>query len=104
MNGAVDKFGSYVIEKRGQHQSSGQSASHISDSIEYFMQDFSFQSRAQLLRIFKLCCLAIKTLDVDYPAVSISLSCSTLREYALQNCIRLIQSYVLSQGYTCIRH
>ena len=95
----VDEFGSYVIEKRGQHLSSGQSASSIVDVIEYLMQDFSFQSRAQLLRVFKLCCLAVKTLDVAYPSVSTSLSGSSLVEGALQNCIRLIQSYVLSEGY-----
>ena len=96
----MDEFGSYVIEKRGQHRSSGQSANSIVDVIEYSMQDFSFQSRAQLLGVFKLCCLAVKTLDVAYPSVSISLSGSSLLEGALQNCIRLIQSYVLSEGYS----
>ena len=94
---AVDEFSSYVIEERGQHRSSGQSAVAIDDVMEYLVQDFSFQSRTRLLRIFKLCCLAIKTPDVVYPSVSISLSGRTLWEDALQNCIKLVQSYVLSQ-------
>ena len=34
---AVDEFSSYVIEKRGQHRSSGQSASAIENIIEYLM-------------------------------------------------------------------
>ena len=96
---AVDEFSSYVIEKRVQHRSSGQSASGIGDVLDYLLGDFSFQSRELLVRIFKLCCLAIETSIVDYPSVSISLSGSSLREDALQNCIKLVQSYVLSQGY-----
>ena len=96
---AVDEFSSYVIEKRGQHRSSGQSASSVKDIVEYLLGDFSFQSRERLMRIFKLCCLTIETLDVVYPSVSISLSGSSLREDALQNCIKLVQSYVLSPGY-----
>ena len=63
------------------------------------MGDFSFQSRVRLLRIFKLCCLGIETPDVVYPSVSISLGGSTLCEDTLQNCIKLVQSYVLSQWY-----
>ena len=97
---SVDEFGSYVIEKRGQHRSSEQSANSIVDVIEYLMQDFSFQSRIHLLRVFKLCCLAVRTLDVSYPSVSISLSGSSLVESAMQNCIKMIQSYVLSEGYS----
>ena len=97
---SVDEFGSYVIEKRGQHRSSEQSANSIVDVIEYLMQDFSFQSRIHLLRVFKLCCLAVRTLDVCYPSVSISLSGSSLVESAMQYCIKLIQSYILSEGYS----
>ena len=91
---SVDEFGSYVIEKRGQHRSSEQSANSIVDVIEYLMQDFSFQSRVHLLRVFKLCCLAVRTLDVSYPSPLVS------AESAIQNCIKLIQSYVLSEGYS----
>ena len=94
---SVDEFGSYVIEKRGQHRSSEQSANSIVDVIEYLMQDFSFQSRIHLLRVFKLCCLAVRTLDVSYPSVSYG---SSLVESAMQKCIKLIQSYVLSEGYS----
>ena len=97
---SLDEFGSYVIKKRGQHRSSEQSANSIVDVIEYLMQDFCFQSRVQLLRVFKLCCLAGRTLDVSYPSASISLSGSSLVEGAMQNCIKLIQSYVLSEGYS----
>ena len=97
---AVVEFGSYVIEKRGQHRSSVQSAAAIGVIIEYLVQDFRFQSRVRLLRVFKLCCLAIKTPDVVYPSVSISLSGCTLREDALQNCIRLVQFYVFSDGFS----
>ena len=97
---SVDEFGSYVIQKQGQHRSSEQSANSIVDVIEYLIQDFSFQSRVHLLRVFKLCCLAVRILDVSYPSVSISLSDSSLVESAMQNCIKLIQSYVLSEGYS----
>ena len=96
---AIDEFRSYVIEKRGQHRRSGQSICNIEDVIRYLTQNFSFRSRSHLLRVFKLCCLAIKTCETVYPAVSISLSGSSLREVALQNCVRLLQSYVLSPGY-----
>ena len=47
-----------------------------------------------------MCCLAVRTLDVSYPSVSISLSGSSLVESAMQNCIKLIQSDVLSEGYS----
>ena len=96
---AIDEFGSYVIEKRGQHCSSGQSACNIGDVTEYLIHIFSFQSQSLLLRVFKFFCLAVKVCETVYPSESISLSGSSLREDALQNFIRLVQSYVLSSGY-----
>ena len=93
---AVDEFGSYVIAKRRQHRSFGQSACHI---IESLTQDFSIQSLSHVLHVFRLCCLAVRSPEVFCLSVSISLSGSSLREDAVQNCVRLIQSYVLSPGY-----
>ena len=62
-NCAIDEFGSYVIEKRVQHCSSGQSACSIGDVTENLIQDFRFQSRSHLLRVFKLCYLAVETCE-----------------------------------------
>ena len=64
-NAAVEEFTSFVDEKPNLHmgssQSTGasQSASAIPDFVDYVLRGFSFQERHHLLRVFKICCMAV---------------------------------------------
>ena len=92
---AVEEYTSYVVEKRKSHLSSGQAASAITDVVRYLLLDFGFQARHRVLRVFKLCCLFVGMPAVKYPVVTFDLSGSALEPRSFQNCLRLVQSYVM---------
>ena len=97
---AVEEFASYVAEKRRQHVDSTRSASDIANIMEFLLNDFAFQARHRVFRVFKLCCLVIELPRSDLPAVEFDLSGSALSRMDFDRSLRLVQSYVLSSGYS----
>ena len=97
---AVEKFTSYVAEKRRQHADSTRSASDISNIMEFLLNDFSVHARHHVFRVFKLCCLVIELPGSDLPAVEFDLSGCALSRIDFDRSLRLVQSYVLSSGYS----
>ena len=97
---AVDEFYSYVVEKRRQYAGSDRSGSAVFDVMTFLLGDYSFQSRHNVLRVFKLCCLIVSSGRRRYPSVLLELPGSALDQKVVDNCVRLVQSYVLSPGYT----
>ena len=97
---AVEEFTSYVAEKRRQHVDSTRSASDISNIMEFLLNDFAFQARHHVFRVFKLCCLVIELPRSDLPAVEFDLSGCALSRIDFDRSLRLVQSYVLSSGYS----
>ena len=96
---AVDEFYSYVVEKRRQYAGSDRSGSAVFDVMAFLLGDCSFQSRHNVLRIFKLCCLIVSSGRSRYPSVLLELPGSALDQKAVDDCVRMVQSYVLSPGY-----
>ena len=97
---ALEEHTSFIVEKRGYHSSSGQSAGDIVDVVPYLLRDVGFLSRPHLLRVFKLCCLVSGVSASRYPAVSLALSGFALSVADFQSCVQLVQSYILSEGYS----
>ena len=96
---AVDEFYSYVVEKRRQYAGSDRSGSAVFDVMAFLLGDYSFQSRHNVLWIFKLCCLIVSSGRSRYPSVLFELPGSALDQKAVDDCVRMVQSYVLSPGY-----
>ena len=97
---ALETFSTYVLGKRGQHGRLGHSASMISDVRRYQLDDFSFQSRRHVSRVFKLCCLVVGIPKRDFPAVTMELTGCGLSAGCFELCILLVQSYTLCSGYS----
>ena len=97
---ALEEHTSFIVEKRGYHSSSGQSAGDIVNVVPYLLRDVGFLSRPHLLRVFKLCCLVAGVSVARYPAVSLDLSGFALSVADFQSCVQLVQSYILSEGYS----
>ena len=97
---ALEEHTSFIVEKRGYHSSLGQSAGDIVDVVPYLLRDVGFLSRPHLLRVFKLCCLVSGVSASRYPAVSLDLSGFALSVADFQSCVQLVQSYILSEGYS----
>ena len=68
--------------------------------MQFLLQDFSFQARHRLLRVFKVCCLIVGTPGSVFPSVTFDLSGSALSWENFHDCLLLVQSYVLSAGYS----
>ena len=96
---AVEEFSSYAVEKRNQHERSMGVASDISNRVSWLLRDFSFLARHRVCRVLKLCVLVTRRPRAYYPTVSFGLSGSRLSMAKFQECLRLVQSYVLSPGY-----
>ena len=96
----MEEFGSYVVEQRRYHAGSDDAASGIPDVLDYLLRDFGFQSRHRLLRVFKLCCLVISLPQSNPLTVGMELSGCPVDREECECCLRLVQSYVLSAGYT----
>ena len=96
---SFEQFNSYIVEKRRQHDRSNITASEISNVMQYLLRDFSFQARHHVCRVLKLCCLVVGSSCGVQPQVSLDLGGSKIGEDIFQNCLRLVQSYVLSPGY-----
>ena len=96
---AVDEFYSYVVGKRRQHVGSDRTANSISDVVTLLLSNYPFLSRHQVLRVFKLCCLIISSVPSRYPPVVLDLPGSSLAPKVVDDCVRMVQSYVLSPGY-----
>ena len=77
-----------------------QSAGDIVNVVPYLLRDVGFLSRPHLLRVFKLCCLVAGVSVARYPAVSLDLSGFALSVADFQSCVQLVQSYILSEGYS----
>ena len=97
---ALEEHSSFIVEKRGYHSSSGQSASGIVNVVPYLLRDVGFLSRHHLLRVFKLCCLVAGVPASQNPVVSLDLSEFALSAECVQSCVQLVQSYILSEGYS----
>ena len=97
---AVEEYTSYVVERQKTHLSSGQSASEVTDVVRHLFLDFGFQTRHRVLRVFKFCCLFVGMPAVKYPVVTFDLSGSALKSRSFQDCLRLVQSYVMCAGYS----
>ena len=95
----IEQFNNYIVEKRRQHYRSNITASEISDVVQYLLRDFSFQARHHVCRVLKLCCLVMGSSCGVQPQVSLDLGGSKIGEEIFQDCLRLVQSYVLSPGY-----
>ena len=96
---SVAQFSSYVVHTRIQHEGSDVDASGIPDIVQYLLREISFHSLPDVYHVLKLCCLVIGLPRVSYAQVSFQLSGSLLSEAALQRCLQLVQTYVMSAGY-----
>ena len=56
-------------------------------------------SRRNLCRVFKFCCLVVRKVLVDYPAVDRSLNGCIVPLIGVTSCIRGVQSCVSAPGY-----
>ena len=98
MDAAVEEYHSYIIEKRRQHEGGSSSACDIPDVVRYLVRDFSFQARVHLFRVFKFCCLIVGMPESSPPPVSMDLSGFSAEMF--RDCLLLVQSYILSWGYS----
>ena len=98
-NASVDEFRSYVVEARRNHSGSAVVASSIADVVTHLMKDFAFQSRHNLVRVFKLCCLVAVGRSSVMPVVTLESSDCVIPQIVLHSCMRIVQSYVLNAGY-----
>ena len=98
--GALDEYSSFIVERRKSHASSKQSATNIDDVVAYLLLDFGFQARHRVFRVFRLCCLFIGMPVRSCPALDFDLSGSALDPRSFYDCLRLVQSYVMSAGYS----
>ena len=96
---AVDEFYSYIVEQRRQYAGSDRSGSTVFDVMTFLLGDYSFRSRHNVLWIFKLCCLIVSSGRSRYPSVLLELPGSALDQKVVDDCVRMVQSYVLSPGY-----
>ena len=76
------------------------SAGSISDVRRYLLDDFGFQSRRHVLRVFKLCCLLVGEPNRVSPPFTLDLAGCKQAEGSVLLCCRVVQSYVLSDGYS----
>ena len=97
---AIEEFLGYVVEKRRYHAASEMPASSITNIMDYLLRDFAFESRHVLLKVFKICCLFVESSQCRYPSVTFDLSGCALSSHIVLQCVRIVQSYVLSRGYT----
>ena len=97
---ALEEHTSFIVEKRGYHSYSGQSASDIFVVVPYLLRDVGFLSRHQLLRVFKLCCLVAGVPSSHYPVMSLDMAGFALDAGRFQTCVQLVQSHILSVGYS----
>ena len=97
---ALEEYTSYIVERRRRHAKSGQSSSDISEVVQHMRLDFVFQARHRVLCVFTICCLFVAMLFCEYPAMSFDLSGSALDSRTFHDCLRLVQTYVMSAGYS----
>ena len=97
---AVEEYSSYVVEKRRQNVDSGRSGSDVNNVVDFLLRDSSFQARRHVYRVFKLCCLVVGMPVKKCPPVTIDLSGSVISPTDFRSCMELVQSYVLSPGYS----
>ena len=97
---AVDEYTAFVIEKRRQHSRLEPSAASTIPGVRrYLLDDFGFQSRRHVMRVFKMCCLLVGELNHACPPSTIGLGGCGQAEGSVHLCCRIVQSYVLSDGY-----
>ena len=99
VNASIDEFRSYVVEARRHHCASGMAASDIPSIMGYLLKDFAFQSRHNLLRVFKLCCLIVAGRTRVVPDVNLEVAECQVPQEVVRSCVRIVQSFVLSEGY-----
>ena len=66
---AVAQIVSYVVAKGRQHEGSVVVVSEIPDVVHHLLRNFSFQSRSDVCRVLKLCCLVLGLPHVSYQQV-----------------------------------
>ena len=97
---AQEEYTSFVVEQRRLHSDSDRTSASITDVSQFLLRDFSFQARHRMLRVFKMCCLIVGVPCSTYPSVVFDLSGSALSWESFHDCLLLVQSYVLSAGYS----
>ena len=97
----TEEFMTFVVDARLRHAGSESSAENISDVVTYLLSDYSFLSRKNLCRIFKLCYLVIRRPTCDFPAVLISLNGCVVPDSVVSSCLRGVQSYVALRASRC---
>ena len=95
----TEEFVTFVVDARLRHAGSGSRAENISDVVAYLLSDYSFLSRRNLCRIFKLCYLVIRRPACDFPAVIISLNDCAVPESVVLSCLRGVHSYVCAPSF-----
>ena len=74
-------------------------ASEISNMMNWLLRDFSFLARQRVCRVLKLCVLITGKPRTGYPTVNFDLNGSKLSMAKFQECLHLVQNYVLSPEY-----
>ena len=97
---AQEEYTSFVVEQRRLHSDSDRTSATITDVSQFLLRDFSFQARHRMLRVFKVCCLIVGVPRSTYHSVVFDLSGSALSWESFHDCLLLVQSYVLSAGYS----
>ena len=95
----TEEFMTFVVDARLRHAGSESSAENISDVVTYLLSDYSFLSRKNLCRIFKLCYLVIRRPTCDFPSVTISLNDCAVPKSVVLSCLRGVQSYVCAPSF-----
>ena len=89
----------FVVKVRARHAGSERSAEMIDDIVAYLLADYSFMSRRSLVRVLKMCCLAIECPQKKFRAVEIDLGGCLVPESVITSCVRGVQSFVSSASY-----
>ena len=99
LKAAKEEFQRYVVEKRRQYADDRYSMGDIPNVIQFLLRDFGFQSRVHLFQLFKICCLVVGVPDSNLTPVTIDLGGCAISASTVQDCLLLVQSFVLCLGY-----
>ena len=99
LTAASAEYKSYVVERRRHHENDTYAASEIHDVVQFLLRDFGFQSRTNILRLFKICCPFVETPYSNPPVVTTDLIGSTLDQVMVQYCVLMVQSHVLGSSF-----
>ena len=96
---AAEELVTYVVDIRARHVTSGGSVEDICDIVSYLLGYYSFISRKNLCRVFKLCCLVVHKPVVEYAVIDMDLGDCAEPPIVVTSCIRGVQSCISAAGY-----